>query len=180
MNCLDCQEALVDWLDGALPFHEHLAVSAHVAHCEDCQAEVNEWRAVFGALRRALRHPYPVAAYMPLQEAIEPVPLTRWEHASPALTRLAAAAGIAAITVTGLMTGPDVVKASGDAALSALSHSETGHALVRQREQLAEVYAWLDGAGSSAAPSEDPEAPPRDSVALIENRYSQSSDVFRA
>ena len=177
MNCLHYQELLVDWLDGVLPSGEHMAVSAHVAHCEDCQAEVDEWRAVFAALRRALRHPYPVAAYSPLQEAIEPVPLSPWEHASPALTRLAAAAGIAAIAATGLMTGSNAVKAPEDAALDVFSQTETGQAVARQREHLAEVYVWLDGTERSVAPSE---ASPPDEAPFAGNRYSQSGDFFLA
>ncbi|MFP4171594.1 MAG: anti-sigma factor family protein, partial [Candidatus Hydrogenedentota bacterium] len=178
MNCLDYQELLVDWLDGALPHDEHVAVSAHVAQCADCQAEVDEWRAVFGALRRALRHPYPVAAYTPLQEAIEPVPLTPWERVSPAITHLAAAASVAVIAATAAVTGPTAANMSSQAALGALSHSEWGQAVVQRREQLAEVSAWLDGAGSSVAPSEDTQLPPADDAPLAGNQYSQSGDGF--
>ena len=180
MNCLDYQELLVDWLEGALPHEEHAAVSAHVARCGECQAEVEEWRSVFNALRRALRHPYPVAAYTELQEAIEPVPLTPWERVSPAITHLAAAASVAVVAATAAVTGPNAANMSSEAALSALSHSEWGQAVVRQREQLAEVSAWLDGAGASVAPSEDPEAPPLDDAPFTDNQYSQSGDTFKA
>lgn len=180
MNCSDYQELLVDWLDGALPYEEHAAVSAHVAHCGECQAEVDEWQSVFGALRRALRHPYPVAAYTELQEAIEPVPLTPWERVSPAITHLAAAASVAVVAATAAVTGPNAANMSSEAALGALSHSEMGQTVVRQREQLAEVYGWLDGAGSFAAASEDPQVPPTDDAPFTDNQYSQSGDAFQA
>jgi negative regulator of sigma E activity len=36
MNCEKCQELLSDFLDGALPDEEHLALSAHMEECLEC------------------------------------------------------------------------------------------------------------------------------------------------
>lgn len=53
MNCEKCQELLSDFLDGALPDDEHLALSAHMEECLECFHVRRELDEIVGYCREA-------------------------------------------------------------------------------------------------------------------------------
>src|SRR5215213_8485851 len=53
MNCDKCQELLSEFLDGTLGHSEHVAVGAHLAACEACDAAREDFHAIIAVARDA-------------------------------------------------------------------------------------------------------------------------------
>lgn len=55
MNCRECYDFLMDYLDGQLPADERAAFEAHLARCPPCVAYLDTYRATIELGKSALR-----------------------------------------------------------------------------------------------------------------------------
>ena len=50
MNCTECKELMIEYIEDLLDESQKQAVSEHLKNCHSCQAEINEFTSIQGRL----------------------------------------------------------------------------------------------------------------------------------
>lgn len=106
MDCSKAKELLIEHMDGLLKADERDALEGHLASCKDCSIELRRLTEARSALRSARRFTAPEGfAYKVMGEikALDDEPgFWGWLWSMPSYMKLAQAAAVAAIVLTGV------------------------------------------------------------------------------
>jgi anti-sigma factor RsiW len=158
MDCTLDQHLLEGYLDGELGFERTLEVEAHLASCRDCDAEVQSWKDVRGALQRSdLYHRAPanleekIRRLAPREKRSERFPwLQRWTWAGGG-----AAFATAALLITFMISRPAGPSFEQEVVTSHVRSLMANHLMDVISTDQHTVKPWFDGKLDFAPPVKD-------------------------